>query len=67
MKLVKSLAASCMLLLAALVALAEITKAPPGTYKVVGPMLFTNSILPEKKELAFSAGLDSSARAGSGL
>jgi len=52
MKLVKSLAASCVLLLAALVALAEITKAPPGTCKVVGPLLFTNSILPEKKELA---------------
>ncbi len=51
MKPVKFFAASCVLLLAALAALAEIAKAPPGSFKLVPPPLFTNSILPQKSEL----------------
>ncbi len=52
MKLVKYFAASCSLLLAALVTLAEITKTPPGSFKLTPPPLFTNSILPQTSELS---------------
>jgi len=52
MKLMKSFAATCGLLSLALVGLSDITKAPPGAIKLVTPPLFTNSILPEKRELA---------------
>lgn len=51
MTLVKYFAASCALLLVALATLAEITKAPPGSFKLVPSPLFTNSILPQKSEL----------------
>jgi hypothetical protein len=34
-----------------LVAFAEIAKAPPGTFKIPSPPLFTNSILPGANEL----------------
>ena len=50
MKLVRFFAASCVLLVVALATFAEITKVPPGSFKLPPP-LFTNSILPQKSEL----------------
>ncbi len=51
MKLVKYFAAACALFVVALTTLGEITKAPPGSFKLLPPPLFTNSILPQKSEL----------------